>query len=34
VRLVSAGMLDAVLTYDHRLAEGARQHGLEVLAPV
>ncbi|MGK2936714.1 MAG: PIN domain-containing protein [Solirubrobacteraceae bacterium] len=34
VRLASADMLDAVMTYDHRLAEGARQHGLEVLAPV
>lgn len=34
VRLASADMLDAVMTYDHRLAEGARQRGLEVLAPV
>ncbi|UUY03817.1 PIN domain-containing protein [Svornostia abyssi] len=33
VRLAAAGMLDAVMTYDHRLADGARQHGLEVLAP-
>jgi predicted nucleic acid-binding protein len=33
VRLARAGRLDAVMTYDARLAEGAREHGLEVLAP-
>jgi uncharacterized protein len=33
LRLAEAGALDAVMTYDLRLAEGARQHGLTVLAP-
>ncbi len=33
VRLAEAGLLDAVMTYDLRLAEGARAHGLAVLAP-
>jgi predicted nucleic acid-binding protein len=33
LRLSGAGRLDAVMTYDARLAEGARQHGLTVLAP-
>ena len=33
LRLSSAGRLDAVMTYDARLADGARQHGLAVLAP-
>lgn len=33
LRLADAGSLDAVMTYDVRLAEGARQHGLTVLAP-
>lgn len=33
LRLSSAGMLDTVMTYDVRLADGARQHGLAVLAP-
>lgn len=33
LRLADAGALDAVMTYDVRLAEGARQHGLTVLAP-
>lgn len=33
LRLSSAGHLDAVMTYDARLADGARQHGLVVLAP-
>jgi hypothetical protein len=27
------GDLDAVMTYDKRLADGARHHGLAVLAP-
>ena len=31
--LSGAGRLDAVMTYDARLADGARQHGLTVLAP-
>lgn len=34
LRLAEAELIDAVLTYDLRLAEGARQHGLAVLAPV
>ena len=33
LRLADAGALDAVMTYDLQLAEGARQHGLTVLAP-
>ncbi len=33
VRLAEAGLLDAVMTYDLRLAEGARTHGLAVLTP-
>lgn len=33
LRLADAGALDAMLTYDVRLAEGAQQHGLTVLAP-
>ena len=33
LRLADAGLLDAVMTYDARLAEGARQHGLAILAP-
>jgi predicted nucleic acid-binding protein len=33
LRLAQADRLDAILTYDVRLAEGARQHGLPVLAP-
>jgi len=33
LRLAEAGSLDAMLTYDVRLAEGAQQHGLTVLAP-
>ncbi|MGH2961964.1 MAG: PIN domain-containing protein [Solirubrobacterales bacterium] len=33
LRLASEGVLGVVLTYDNRLAEGARHHGLEVLAP-
>ena len=33
VRLDAAGALDAVMTYDARLADGARHHGLAVVAP-
>jgi uncharacterized protein len=33
LRLAAAGVLDAVMTYDVRLAAGAEQHGLRVLAP-
>jgi predicted nucleic acid-binding protein len=33
LRLASAGMLDALMTYDRRLAEGARHHGLAIVAP-
>jgi predicted nucleic acid-binding protein len=33
VRLSRAGRLDAVMTYDARLAHGAREHGLSVLSP-
>lgn len=33
LRLAGAGRLDAVMTYDVRLAEGAREHGLTVLVP-
>ena len=33
MRLANADKLDAVMTYDARLADGARQHGLTVLAP-
>ncbi len=33
VRLAQAGRLDAVMTYDSQLAEGARAHGLTVIAP-
>lgn len=31
--LAEAGLLDAIMTYDARLAEGARHHGLTVVAP-
>ena len=31
--LATDGSVDTVLTYDGRLAEGARHHGLAVLAP-
>jgi len=31
--LAADGALDAVFTYDRRLASGARHHGLTVLAP-
>jgi predicted nucleic acid-binding protein len=33
VSLSKAGKLDALMTYDKQLAAGAREHGLEVLAP-
>jgi predicted nucleic acid-binding protein len=33
LRLRRAGVLDAVMTYDARLAAGAAHHGLRVLAP-
>lgn len=33
VSLSNAGKLDALMTYDKRLAIGAREHGIEVLAP-
>ena len=33
VSLSKAGKLDALMTYDRQLAIGAREHGLEVLAP-
>jgi uncharacterized protein len=33
VRLAKAGELDALMTYDKRLADGARAHGLTVLSP-
>jgi predicted nucleic acid-binding protein len=33
VRLSRAGRLDAVMTYDARLADGAREHGLSVVSP-
>jgi predicted nucleic acid-binding protein len=33
VRLAKAGELDALMTYDKRLADGAREHGLQILSP-
>jgi uncharacterized protein len=33
VRLSKAGELDALMTYDKQLAEGAREHGITVLSP-
>lgn len=33
VRLDDAGELDALMTYDVRLAEGGREHGLRVVSP-
>jgi predicted nucleic acid-binding protein len=33
VRLSEAGELDALMTYDKQLAEGAREHGIRVLSP-
>lgn len=34
VHLAEVSPLDSIVTYDRRLAEGAREHGLKVLAPV
>lgn len=33
VRLSREGELDALMTYDKRLADGAREHGLAILSP-
>jgi predicted nucleic acid-binding protein len=33
LRLAAASVLDTVMTYDRRLADGAAHHGLQVLAP-
>jgi predicted nucleic acid-binding protein len=33
VRLAGAGQLDALMTYDKQLAEGASAHGITVLSP-
>lgn len=33
LHLSAAGELDALMTYDKQLAIGAREHGIEVLAP-
>lgn len=33
VRLSKAGELDALMTYDKRLADGAREHGITVISP-
>lgn len=33
VRLSADGELDALMTYDKQLANGAREHGIEVLMP-
>jgi predicted nucleic acid-binding protein len=33
LRLHEAGLLDAVMTFDGRLADGARHHGISVVAP-
>jgi predicted nucleic acid-binding protein len=33
LRLASAGVLETIMTYDARLADGAQEHGLHVLAP-
>lgn len=33
LRLRDAGLLDGVMSYDTRLTDGAREHGLMVLAP-
>jgi predicted nucleic acid-binding protein len=33
VRLTDAGKLDALMTYDKQLADGARAHGITVLSP-
>ena len=34
LRMRTAGLLDAVMTYDTRLADAARRHGLVVVSPV
>lgn len=34
LRLADQRVIEAVMTYDTRLADGAREHGLAVLAPV
>ena len=34
LRLAQRGLVDAMMTYDRRLGAAARDHGLEVLAPV
>lgn len=33
IRVAAAGLLDAVMTYDARLAAGCAEHGIEVIAP-
>lgn len=33
IRLSTAGELDALMTYDKQLADGAREHGITVLSP-
>jgi predicted nucleic acid-binding protein len=33
LRLAEAGVLETIMTHDQRLADGARHHGLRVLAP-
>lgn len=33
IRLAKEGGLDALMTYDQQLADGAQQHSLKVLAP-
>lgn len=33
VRLTKAGKLNALMTYDKQLAEGAREHGITVVSP-
>ncbi len=33
VRLAGADLIDAVMTYDARLADGVRHHGLAIVAP-
>jgi len=33
VRLARADALDAVMTYDKQLADGARHHGIDVVSP-
>jgi len=33
LRVRDAQLIDTVMTYDRRLAEGAREHGMSVIAP-